>query len=160
MDTPFHPQCRIVPIRMLHAERAAPFLEGLSTIPGVRRMLIHGPAFSADLPGKTVESCEIQPPEYTEVTIGDQIVNMHVLMGDVTVETIDEEAIDQVSSYCKKFFSDFPFQILVGQFMKTKPSLSDYIRNCSSPEDMLIGMADYHEKIETAYLPKQSFTGT
>ncbi|WP_319578797.1 methyl-coenzyme M reductase operon protein D [uncultured Methanospirillum sp.] len=152
MDDSFHPQCRIVPIRMLHPDHAGPFIEGLSRIQGVRRMLVHGPAFASDHPGKTVHSCEIQPPEFTGVAIGDQIVDMHVLMADLTVEAINEETIDRIGIYCEEFFTDLPYQILVGKFLKTKPSLSDYIRDGQDPERLLLGLTDSHERIETAYL--------
>ncbi|HWQ63876.1 MAG TPA: methyl-coenzyme M reductase operon protein D, partial [Methanospirillum sp.] len=152
MDNSFHPQCRIVPIRMLHPDHAASFIEGISKIQGVRRMLVHGPAFASGHPGRTVHSCEIQPPEFTGVEIGDQVVDMHVLMADLTVETNDEATIDSIGVYCQEFFTDLPFQILVGTFLKTKPSLSDYIRDGQDHEQLLLGMTDSHERIETAYL--------
>jgi len=152
MDDSFHPQCRIVPIRMLNPDHAAEFIEGISRIHGIRRMLVHGPAFTSDHLGKTVQSCEIQPPEFSNVIIGDQIVDMHVLMADLTIETISEEIIDRIGEYCKDFFSDLPYQILVGRFLKTKPSLSDYIRSGNKPKNILLGMTDSHERIETAYL--------
>lgn len=137
---------------MLHPDHAGPFIEGLSRIQGVRRMLVHGPAFASDHTGKTVHSCEIQPPEFTGVAIGDQIVDMHVLMADLTVEAINEETIDRIGIYCEEFFTDLPYQILVGKFLKTKPSLSDYIRDGQDPERLLLGLTDSHERIETAYL--------
>jgi methyl-coenzyme M reductase subunit D len=152
MKTSTPPQCRIVPIRMLHPENAAQFLEGLSYIPGIQRMLVHGPTHYADLPGGTQNSCEIQPPEYAEVTIMDQVVNMHVLMGDVIVEVTSDEVIEKVAAYCKEFFENFPYQILIGKFIKTEPSLSDFIKNGPEPERILIGMSDYQNHIETVMI--------
>ena len=137
---------------MLCQENAAQFLEGLSYIPGIQRMLVHGPAHYGDLPGGTQNSCEIQPPEYAEVTIVDQVVNMHVLMGDVIVEVASDEVIEKVTAYCKEFFEDFPYQILIGKFIKTEPSLSDFIKNGPEPERILMGMSDYHDRIETVMI--------
>lgn len=137
---------------MLQPDHAASFIEGISKIKGVRRMLVHGPAFASGHLGRTVHSCEIQPPEFTGVEIGDQVVDIHVLMADLTVETTDEATIDRIGVYCQEFFTNLPFQILVGAFLKTKPSLSDYIRNVQEHEQILLGLTDSHERIETAYL--------
>jgi methyl-coenzyme M reductase subunit D len=152
MKDQIHPQCRIVPIRMLQAESAAAFLSGLSQIPGIRRLIVHGPAFSADIPGSSLNSCEIQPPDFTRVQIADQDVDLHVLMADVILETIHEEVIDRVAEYCTDFFGDKVFQILVGRFMKTDLSLADYISGGSEIEKELVGLTDNKERIETVFI--------
>ena len=159
MEKKSHPQCRIVPIRMLHPHRAAPFIEGIAGIRGIRRILVHGPSFSADHPGTSIHSCEIQPPEYTGVAIGDQIIDMHVLMADLIVEATDEAGIEQVVAYSSHYLAGIPFQVLRGQYIKTEPSLIDHMRNGLKQEDLLLGMSDSREQIEPIYLYPHNIRG-
>ncbi|PWR75854.1 methyl-coenzyme M reductase operon protein D [Methanospirillum stamsii] len=151
MDSHSYPQCRIVPIRMLQSDNAEKFLDGLSYIAGIRRVLVHGPGYLSKAPEKPSDYYTDQVPSPKMVKISEQDVNMHVLMGDVIVEAVDDKAIDKVADYCEEFFDDFSFQILVGKFIKTEPSLSDYISRDPqyNPYDQFfVGLADYHPPIE------------
>lgn len=148
MESTHYPQCRIVPIRMLQPENAEKFLDGLSYIAGIRRVLVHGPGYLQDNAG---ECCRNQSLVSSDITISEQTVKMQVLMGDVIVEAIDDKAIDKVARYCEDFFETYPFQILEGVFLKTEPSLYDYINpdpRYSPYDSFLIGLSDAHPQIE------------
>jgi methyl-coenzyme M reductase subunit D len=138
---------------MLSAEKTAKFLDGLVTIPGIRRMLIHGPGYSTDLPGGSEYSCKIQPPDFFPVHISDQQICIHVLMGDLVIETFDEEVIEDIAEYCVEFFYGMTFQIMIGQFIKPALSLADYMRNFQEPDEDLVGLSDCQERIEPAIIP-------
>lgn len=146
MEPESYPQCRIVPIRMLQSDTAEKFLDGIACIPGIRRMLVHGPGYLDKVPCRPRDLCEIGIPAYKEVKISEQPIRMYVLMGDVIIEAFDEKVFDTVADYCTEFFDDFSFQILVGTFLKTEPSLADYlIEKKQEPE--LVGMSDYHQGV-------------
>ncbi len=156
MSSDDYPQARIVPIRMLQPDNAEKFLDGLSNIPGIRRVLVHGPGYMKESPKSPRECCTIETPAATRVMISDQNMDMHVLMGDVIIEAIDEHAINTVAQYCEDFFEDFAFQILVGKFMKTKPSLSDYISHHPIQDPYFIGLSDNRPFIEPTIIRQDS----
>lgn len=149
MDSLSYPQIRIVPLRMLEAENAEKFLDGLSYIAGIRRILVHGPGYhKSPLRPGDLDSWRV--PVSTTVTISEQQVPLHVLMGDVVVEALDEKALFRIAGYCEEFFDDMPFQILSGKYLKTEPSLSDFLGDGprSDPYDpFFIGLSDAGEKI-------------
>ncbi|MDD1725187.1 MAG: hypothetical protein LUQ07_08685 [Methanospirillum sp.] len=133
---------------MLEPENAEKFLDGLSYIAGIRRILVHGPGYLQDNPG---ECCSDQAWVSRDITISEQPVKMQVLMGDVIVEAIDDKAIDKVARYCEDFFESYPFQILEGSFLKTGPSLYDYINpdpKYSAYDSFFIGLSDTHSQIK------------
>jgi methyl-coenzyme M reductase subunit D len=148
METTSYPQCRIVPIRMLEAENAEKFLDGLSYIPGIRRLLVHGPGYLNSTPEIPETYYEAHIPSSTDVKISEQNVKMHVLMGDVIIETLDERVIQKIADYCEEFFDDFSFQILEGKFIKTEPSLSDYFSKDPKLDPYFVGLSDYKPQIE------------
>jgi len=154
-----YPQARIVPIRMLQPENAEKFLDGLTCIPGIRRVLIHGPGYQEHAAQRTENCCVMQTPSNTKVMISDQPVNMHVLMADVIIEALDEHAIDVVAKYCEDFFEDFSFQILIGKFMKTNPSLSDYLMKKPHQDTYFIGLVDNHSVIEPTIIKQPTIDG-
>lgn len=137
---------------MLHPENASTFLDGLAQIRGILKIVVHGPAYNSDLPGRTLSSCVIQPPEYSEVTISGRQVELHVLTGDVMLEYEDYGVLSQVDGYCAEFFKQMPYLITVGKCIKTDPSLSDYVRGTQEVSELL-GLADSHHRIEPVILP-------
>jgi methyl-coenzyme M reductase subunit D len=133
---------------MIQPDNAEKFLDGLSYIPGIRRLLVHGPGYQKNTPKKARDFCESPIPTSTEVKISKQNVNMHVLMGDVIIEAFDEKALLNIANYCEEFFESYPFQILEGKFMKTEPSLSDYFSKDPNPDPYFVGLSDYKPHIE------------
>lgn len=152
MEENNYPQCRIVPIQMLKAENAEKFLDGLSQIPGIVRMLVHGPGYLQDLSGSCCVASS-QPPSSSPIQIADHPVRMHVLMGDVIVEAAEEEVFDIIADYCLEFFDDMGFQVLVGKFIKTAPSQSDYLKKDVSSSSDLLGLSDYKQSIDPYIIP-------
>lgn len=151
MESTTYPQCRIVPIRMLEADNAEKFLDGLSCIPGIRRLLVHGPGYQKT-PEKSEDYYIPQIPSSTEVKIAQQNVTMHVLMGDVLIEALDEKAIQKIADYCDEFFDDLSFQILIGTFIKNEPSLSDYLSKDPTLDPFFVGLSDFNPQIEPSLI--------
>ncbi|WP_319578782.1 methyl-coenzyme M reductase operon protein D [uncultured Methanospirillum sp.] len=156
MESTTYPQCRIVPIQMLKAENAEKFLDGLSYIAGIRRVLVHGPGYQKDGIENPCVPCTRSLPSSTLVTVSKQPMLMHVLMGDVIVEAADEQVIEKVAMYCDEFFDDIAYQILLGKFMKTKASQSDYVRPGVAMDTDLIGLYDTKQSIFPYILPDEN----
>lgn len=148
-----YPQCRIVPIQMLKPENAEKFLDGLSYIEGIRRVLVHGPGYQRDGTENPCIPCTRSLPSSTLVTVSNQPMQMHILMGDVIVEIDNEQVIEMIADYCNSFFDDIAYQILVGKFMKTQASLSDYVRPGVAMDTELIGLSDTKQSIFPYILP-------
>lgn len=137
---------------MLRAKTSERFLNGIVAIPGIKRMVIRGPGCCADIPGPSEESCRIQPPDFEPVTIADQTIPMHVLMGDLIIEPHDDEVIEDIAEYCVDFFDGHTFQIMIGEFIKPAPSGSDYIRRSDQFPRSLVGLSDHRNSIAPSYL--------
>ena len=133
---------------MLEADNAEKFLDGLSYIPGIRRLLVHGPGYLNYTPKKPSDYYEVNIPSSTDVKISEQNVKLHVLMGDVIIETLDKKAIQKIADYCEEFFDGLSFQILEGKYIKTEPSLSDYISKDPKLDPYFVGLSDYKPQIE------------
>ena len=154
MESQTFPQCKIVPIQMLKPDNAEKFLDGLSCIAGIRRLLVNGPGYVKEAAAvNPFMPCSSSLPPYAEVRISDLAIRMHVLMGDVVVEAVDEQVLETVTQYCSDFFDDIGFQILVGTFIKTENSLSDYIQKEAISDKDLIGLSDFKHRIDPAILP-------
>lgn len=157
MEDTDYPQCQIIPIQMLYPDNAEKFLDGISNVPGVRRILVHGPGYLKDAVLHPREMCEPQIPLSTEVKIANQPVNMHVMMGDVIIEALDEQTIDVIADYCKEFFEDLPFQIMVGKFIKSGPSISDYLATEKIQDPDFIGLSDTRSIIAPSLIKQEAF---
>ncbi|MDD1727533.1 MAG: methyl-coenzyme M reductase operon protein D [Methanospirillum sp.] len=156
MESQSYPQCRIIPLQMLRADNAEKFLDGLSYIPGIRRMLVHGPGFSSENPKDHFKDKKTPLPVLSDVKISDQNVQMRVMMGDVIVEAADESVIEKVADFCIEFLQDMPVQILVGKFIKTEASLSDYLEKIPESDNDLIGLSDYKQRIDPVIINQDS----
>jgi methyl-coenzyme M reductase subunit D len=150
MDLKPYPQCKIVPIRMLEPDNAEKFLDGLSCIPGIRRMLVQGPGYYSNPWTHEVseEHQESRLPLHTDVKIANHDVKMYVLTGSVVVEAEYKPVLDKVGEYCSEFFEDLSFQILTGTFIKPILSTSNYVEGNPNTDNYLIGLSDHRDGIE------------
>jgi methyl-coenzyme M reductase subunit D len=151
-----YPQCQIIPIRMLHPDNAEKFLDGLTYIPGVRRVLVHGPGIIKEAINKPRDILSTHIPTPTDIKIANQPIQMHILMGDVIIEALDEKVIDEVAEYCGEFFNDLAFQILVGKFIKTEPSTSDLISSEKISDPDFIGLSENKPFIAPAIIKQDN----
>jgi len=138
---------------MLKSENAEKFLDGLSYIAGIRRVLVHGPGYLREGRENPCIPCSRSLPSSTLVNVSNQPMQMHVLMGDVVVETLDDQVIEKIAEYCNEFFDDIAYQILVGKFMKTQASQSDFVRPEILMDSDLIGLSDSKQSIFPYVLP-------
>ncbi|MDD1729249.1 MAG: methyl-coenzyme M reductase operon protein D, partial [Methanospirillum sp.] len=68
----------------------------------------------------------------------------------------DESVIEKVADFSVEFLEGMSVQILVGKFMKTKASLSDYLLKTPETDNDLIGLSDYKQRIDPVIINQDS----
>ncbi|MHC1567271.1 MAG: methyl-coenzyme M reductase operon protein D [Candidatus Syntropharchaeia archaeon] len=99
----------IIPDRLLGDRTVKRLLEAFQGIDGIYNIIIQGPTY---MPRK--------------IRLGDQTIETSVKVGKIYMQIEDESVIEKVDGICKDTFS-FGYSIHVGQFTKTRPTVSDYL---------------------------------
>ncbi len=136
------PQVRIVPFRMLKPETAERLLNTLAGIAGIRRMMIHGPGLPATVPYGPARGSPNPHSDRRAIHVGDAEIALAIQVGEVILEVEDSSVIEEIRSHCDDFFTEFPYQLQEGRFMKTAPTLVDYAKFGPDADTTLIGLAD------------------
>jgi methyl-coenzyme M reductase subunit D len=141
-----YPQCRIVPLRMLFPETVENLLSEIAKVKGIRRMLINGPRLPATVPYGPARG-KPNPHSFRRVIhVGDAEMELQVQVGQVVLELMDKEVIEEVRKVCDKVFTKFPYTLQEGIFMKTKPSIVDYAKYGPNADESVIGLVDPGKK--------------
>ncbi len=136
------PQVRIVPLRLLKPVTAESLLNKLAGITGVRRILVRGPGLPENVPYGPARGNPNPHHDRRTINVGDTEIALRVQVGEVILEVEDDSAITEIRSICDTFFVNFSYQIQMGRFMKTDPTLVDYARYGPDADPDLIGLAD------------------
>ena len=147
MDTATdHPQCRIVPMRMLGPDTTKRLLEQIVVVPGIHRMLLNGQNIPLLVPYGPARGTENKTNLRKTIEVAGNAVDLHVQVGTITLEVENRKVIDTFRKICDAFFVDFPYYIQEGKFMKTHPTLVDYARYGPGADRNLIGLVDPKRK--------------
>jgi methyl-coenzyme M reductase subunit D len=141
MNAPF-PQVRIVPIRMLKPDTAERLLNGLAAIPGIRRVMIHGPGLPKKVPYGPARGSPNPHSDRKAIRVGDAEIALRIQVGEIILEVEDASVIEEIRSLCDGFFTEFSYRLQEGRFMKTAPTLVDYAKYGPDADTSLIGLAD------------------
>jgi len=137
-----YPQCRVVPLRMLSPETAEIFLDKVVKVEGIRRMLINGPSLPKTVPYGPARGKPNPNTNRRAIHVGDTEVELRVQAGMFVFEIEDEAVIENIRAVCDEIFTKFPYQLQVGKYMKTSPTLSDYCKYGPDADERIIGLAD------------------
>lgn len=133
-------------MRMLKPETAERLLNMLTRIPGIRRMVIHGPNLPTTVPYGPARGEPNPHSDRRVIQVGDTEIALRIQVGEFILEVEDTSVIEEIRSLCDEYFTEFPCQVLEGTFMKTSPSLVDYAKFGPDADTMLIGLADPNSK--------------
>ena len=136
------PQARIVPIRMLKPETTERLLNMLAGIAGIRRMMIHGPGLPKTVPYGPARGIPNPHSDRSAIHVGDAEIALSLQAGEVILEVEDATVIEEIRSLCDGFFTEFPYRLQEGRFMKTAPTLVDYAKYGPDADTTFIGLAD------------------
>jgi methyl-coenzyme M reductase subunit D len=146
MTEAIYPQCRIVPSRLLYPATTERLLNKICTIGGIRRLVLNGPRLPAVIdsgPGRGIAN----PHQSRKVIeVGGQEFELQVQVGAVLLELEDRSSIPAIKEACDEIFTEFPYTMQEGRFIKSRMSLSDYVKYGPEPDEKILGMADPRKK--------------
>jgi methyl-coenzyme M reductase subunit D len=146
MTEAVYPQCRIVPSRLLFPATTERLLNGICSVGGIRRIILTGPRLPAYVPAGPARG-EVNPHEGRKmIKVGDEEFELQVQVGSVLLELEDRSTIPAIKEACDKVFTEFPYTLQEGRFMKSRMSLSDYAKYGPEADERLLGMTDPNKK--------------
>ena len=142
-----YPQCRITPLRMLKPDSAELLLNEIVKIPGIRRMTINGPNLPRTVPYGPARGKPNPNSNRRVITVGGSEFELHVQVGTMILEVLDDGVIEKIRALCDRFFTKFPYQLQTGKkFMKTQPTTADYAKYGPNVDPRLLGLSDPRNK--------------
>jgi methyl-coenzyme M reductase subunit D len=136
------PQCRIAAERLLNPETVERLLNKLISVGCIRRMVLSGqrlPMVIPEGPGKGIQN----PHEMRKVIrVGNQEIQLEIHVGTVILELENRDIIPALKTACDEIFTTFSYRLQEGWFMKTEPSLVDYVKYGPDADRDLLGLSD------------------
>ncbi|MDE4907806.1 methyl-coenzyme M reductase operon protein D [Methanogenium marinum] len=127
---------------MLGPETAERLLNAVVGVPGIRRLMVNGPGLPKTVPYGPARGKPNPNTNRKTITVGGSDVDLRVQVGMVTIEVTDEATIEEIRTVCDRIFTQFPYQLQVGQFMKTQATLVDYAKYGPDADETMIGLVD------------------
>jgi methyl-coenzyme M reductase subunit D len=142
MTDAIFPQVRIVSGRLLNPETVERLLNGIVSIPGIRRMVLNGPRLPATVPYGPAKGTPNPHEMRRKIRVGEQDLELSVHVGTILLELETRDIIPKLKEACDKVFTEFTCSIQEGNFMKTESSIVDYARYGPDADKMIIGLMD------------------
>jgi len=136
-------QLEIFPSRLLTVETAQKLLNELNKISGITRMVVYGPGLPKDDPQDLLEGKFEGQKKYLNI-LGEQ-VELTVQVGRVWVEVEDIAVKDKIREACEKTLP-FSFDVNEGLYLRTRKTITDYVRKGGNVDDISLGMFDPKSK--------------
>ncbi len=136
-------QLEIFPSRLLTVETAQKLLNELNKISGITRMVVYGPGLPKDNPQDLLDGKFEAQKRYLNI-LGEQ-VELAVQVGRVWVEVEDIAVKDKIREACEKTLP-FSFDINEGLYLRTRKTITDYVRKGGNVDDISLGMFDPKSK--------------
>jgi methyl-coenzyme M reductase subunit D len=132
-------QLEIFPARLLTVETAQKLLNELNKISGITRMVVYGPNIPKDDPNDLLKGKFEAKKKYLNI-LGEE-VELTVQVGRVWVEVEDIGAKEKIREACEKTLP-FTFDINEGLYLRTRKTITDYVRKGGNVDDISLGMFD------------------
>jgi methyl-coenzyme M reductase subunit D len=144
-------QIEIFPQRLLNVETAQNLIDELNEIEGIIRIVVYGPSLPAEDPEALLQGkFGVREPKFLNIK-GEQ-VELTVQVGRIWAEIEERGVRKKVRVACEKALP-FPFEIYDGMYIRTKKTVTDYIRksgDVSGINDASLGMFDPSAKSRRA----------
>jgi methyl-coenzyme M reductase subunit D len=145
-------QIEVFPDRLLNLETAQSLLNELNTVSGIIRMVVYGPRLPKDDPSDLLDGKFVpKGPKYL-IIMGEK-VELTVQVGKIFIELEEPGVKQKVKEACEKALP-FPFEINEGIYIRTRKTLTDYVRKGGKVDDISVGLFDPKAK------PKSSCCGS
>jgi methyl-coenzyme M reductase subunit D len=136
-------QLEIFPARLLTVETAQKLINELNKISGITRMVVFGPGIPKDDPKDLLEGKFEGKKKYLNI-LGEE-VELTVQVGRIWVEVEDISVKEKIREACEKTLP-FPFDINEGLYLRTRKTITDYVRKGGNVDDISLGMFDPKSK--------------
>jgi methyl-coenzyme M reductase subunit D len=136
-------QLEIFPARLLTVETAQKLINELNKISGITRMVVFGPGIPKDDPKDLLEGKFEGKKKYLNI-LGEE-VELTVQVGRIWVEVEDISVKEKMREACEKTLP-FPFDINEGLYLRTRKTITDYVRKGGNVDDISLGMFDPKSK--------------
>ncbi|HOX35898.1 MAG TPA: methyl-coenzyme M reductase operon protein D [Methanoregulaceae archaeon] len=136
------PQCRIVTYRLMNPETVERLLNKFFSIPGIRRMVLNGPRLPAVVPSGPSKGIPNPHGMRKTIKVGNQDLTLQVQVGTILLELESRDCIPALKSACDEVFTEFPYRLNEGRFMKTEPTLVDYAKYGPMADKDMLGLSD------------------
>lgn len=140
-------QVEIFPQRLLNLETAQKLIDELNEIEGIVRIVVYGPRLPAEDPEALLQG-KYGVRESKFLNIKGEKVELTVQVGRIWAEIEERGVRKKVRAACEKALP-FPFEIYDGMYIRTKKTVTDYIRksgDVSGIDDASLGMFDPNAK--------------
>ncbi len=135
-------QVEIFPIRYLTPQTAQRLLNEIYKNGGIVRIMIHGPNMPRAVPYGPGKGVPIEENKDQLVQIGDQALELRVMVGRIRLELESEKYIEGLKAACERALP-FSFQIKQGKFFHDRLTVSDYAKYGNKVEDKrILGLID------------------
>jgi len=132
-------QLEIFPSRLLTVETAQKLLNELNNISGITRMVVHGPNIPRNDPDDLLNG-KFEAKKHILNILGEE-VELTVQVGRVWVEVDDIGVKEKIRAVCEKTLP-FSFDINEGLYLRTKKTITDYVRKGGDVDDINLGLFD------------------
>lgn len=146
MTEAIYPQCKIVPARFLKPETVERFLNEICKVSGIRRMVLNGPRLPVTVPDGPGRGLPNPHEARRVIRVADTEFELQVQVGVIILELENKSSIPALREACDRVFTDFPYQILEGRFMKSEMTLVDYAKYGPTMDERIIGITDPRSK--------------
>jgi len=136
-------QLEIFPSRLLTVETAQKLLNELNKISGITRMVVFGPGLPRDDPNDLLNGKYEAKKKYLNI-MGEE-VELTVQVGRVWVEVEDVSVKDKIREACEKTLP-VSFDINEGLYLRTRKTVTDYVRKGGNVDEISMGMFDPKSK--------------
>lgn len=147
------PQCRIVPLRLLSPQTTEGLLSQVAGVTGIRRIVLNGPGLPVVIPYGPARGQANPNTNRRTIQVCGAEFEMKIQTGTVTLEVEDETVIATVQAVCDEFFTEIPYTLQKGRFMKSSPTLVDYAKYGPETNELVIGLVDPRKKDGPIIIP-------
>lgn len=140
------PQCKIVPLRLLGPDTIERLLNNILELDGIRRVLLNGHNIPLIIPYGPARGIPNETTLRRSVSIKGTDFNLRLQVGDIILEVHEKPVIESIKEICDDFFTEIPYQLYIGTFMKYEASLVDYAKYGPNADPACIGLADPRSK--------------
>jgi methyl-coenzyme M reductase subunit D len=76
------------------------------------------------------------------IKVGEQDFELQVHVGTILLELENRDVIPALRTACDEVFTNFPYRLTEGRYMKTEPTIVDYAKYGPNADRDMLGLVD------------------